>query len=916
MSHTCNPQNSDWNRRWHIVDSVHDGSKQTKTQMPDIPPITSYRLFTEALNSLYRAPKQNNPYQSCPGTLGTHYFIIKAGNATRGVEQTLNRYGKVNGIMDNNPRPTEFGLTNVCTISQYFDPAAKRYDFARCKGFGRGNLFTKDLRNCGLPGWQFEATKKPSSITFNVRQVGNNYEITVDKDGYVIDCNNNDTLVNNYISGNYEKNSWIYNNNSNNLQTILPRAMGYVLCKMLGDYSHVWFCDDADVICTSDTYLIKRCIKERKGCVCRTLTKSGQEFRFYPNTTDFLSKPLRGGAIPGSLTFQDKLTKLKDSISFFTYFYDIILSINMRCRTPTGFTRSGFPYQYNYEWNVTLEVEDEYLIDNKLDWNTTFWFSVVFLIFVGGGAYITLTGGSITNKENNPWEIEDDENLKYNNNNLSDEFFSINVEQLLNEYDNLLENLQKFLTNNKKDKIKINERLYDSTQSINDYINSIINSVGNKIKETGESSLENIIKTKLVKYKENYTSFCDEYFKWVPTNIFFHTDYMNTIVNTNENKYYTPLKVNKFFPYLDDSVVKETFGIENNFNKETFYHFITQELGIDEINESSEVSIVIKDTYEFKTLLTFLESKYSNFMPLEKNGEKNTTLNTKYDNTNFLEQINYFKNNGVSIENSRVFMRLLSDTTIRNVIPNNDIMLEILREIGNTEPVTGYTLYNKCYPYLFISGKYIFNYDVFSQYINFLQNINQNENENISIYKKFIDVDFMFDLKETKYTLECIFDEPSIKNFTSIESLFTYYKEHQNEIDLKLINEINDYIKILPFQFIQKNIKEFDNFLEKVTSLEINSEMQNVKSPQLYSKNMDDSYNKSKLSDNSSLSSLSISSSGGKKNKTLKNKKKIKKNFSKKKRSKQKLYSKNRITFKSKKLKHSSVKIKTKARNN
>jgi hypothetical protein len=284
---------------------------------------------------------------------------------------------------------------------------------------------------------------------------------------------------------------------------------------------------------------------------------------------------------------------------------------------------------------------------------------------------------------------------------------------------------------------------------------------------------------------------------------------MNTSIYQIEEEYYTPLQIPKLFKYLDDGLVSEIFGIENTFfGHETFYELVIDGL---KINEPIESTIQLQRNYGFKLLLYFLEIKYSLIMPMNDDDDDDTLI-TSYKNTNYLKNIKYFIKNGVSIENSIYFADLLDDASNRNILNCNEIVFEILRELGGNDVYISYSFYNEYLPYFFIDVGYIYSIDLF---YNIIQVFN-NPVDSISIYKQIEYVRYEHINKIRKYSLKTLCDEPGIKQIKNVDMLISLCVKNKNNIDNSYLTTFIYSLKLLPYKFIQENLTEIDRITETI----------------------------------------------------------------------------------------------------
>ena len=179
----------------------------------------------------------------------------------------------------------EFGLPDKITPSYYFDPATRTYtNQVGTTNWGNLNVFLaadrqKDvisLTKYGLDNVTIQFTNEPMgrgnpllvTITYN----GVPFYSVIDNNGFDVTTSSPPPYNNGgktYIGGNPAKNKFFKDNANSVEPTILLDGIRHILCKLIGDLSHLMFASDTDVIFTNDTYLRDRAIYATKPVAYR-----------------------------------------------------------------------------------------------------------------------------------------------------------------------------------------------------------------------------------------------------------------------------------------------------------------------------------------------------------------------------------------------------------------------------------------------------------------------------------------------------------------------------------------------------------------------------------------------------------------------------------------------------------------------
>ena len=835
----------EWHKRFNIIDCNHDAKGQNRINMDGeitVNSILNTKLYKKVIEDLFGGIRIKDIYPNNIGNETTHYCSLP--NNCRDI---LIKRNIINGIHDN-MKPEKFEILNKITISYYFDPASRKYDSnLEIIGFNKKKIYNLDLTKYGLTNWTFNAKLTNGvHINFTVQNMINKYkyETTVDRSGWIITGNNKNggdrSTDYSYISGNSTKNRYIFQNGNNTTPEIIEEATGYVICKLLGDFSHIWFCDDNDAVCTSDIFMLKRCLAENKNCIAKCKNLTGYQMRFYfkqtntspaINTAVLLDQDLitTGGKQNGGYINVDANdlhdntygTTIIDSINSVHASKNVELSViqntipkriikstqtsNETYSTPTA-TRNTLDNPLTFYSDYTFDDIDNN-IDNNIIMRNPLISTLIGLLFAGViymNPYNPFRGGTKSKlNEQDKWELT--ENIfDYDYTILDDNAMEVELIKLEALYNDFIKKTELFLKN-KHTKMKMNNKFVDCPHKIYSFIEMLKSKLSSK-KAFGK------LKEKLSKLKIKM-EFNEEIFKWIPNNLFFHNDYIKTTINNTTKKnedFYIPLKITKLFPNLDNDIVNEIFEINNEFSENnTFYNFVNDKINnVNRITHNTTEKIIIQNNYKFIKLLQFLDKEYSLIFP--NFVDKKTQVFANND-VNYLQQIKYLKTVGVTPENSNILYRILIDATDRDILEGHDINLEMLIEIANGNVESGFTLYNELYPYLSVSGNYILRYELFTKLIEYLQT-----NERVS-YKKMVSIDILIQLDDLKNILINQFKKnESIHESIHEKQFLELFKQNKKDFNVNNIKYIGDCIRVLPFKFIRENESVLNKILDKM----------------------------------------------------------------------------------------------------
>jgi hypothetical protein len=298
----------DWNRKMNYEDMKHDASGKLSTQ-----------LFKKIINTLYRSNKPKEPYSVYfehinYDTLDEPDILPYILPLPRGTQKK--KPSQLHGfeyIIHDTFSIDSINMPERITPSYYLDPATRDYDdtkpgtFSKLKNYCRGIIGTDiDLSKYGI-----EYKMKINFETFNNQEVlkillkKNNIDylyVLIDKNGDPLKChpdNEIDIIIDEngkpqsiyYIRGNNGNKLFLEKYKNNNTNIILEQGIKLLICKLLGDLSHVIFSSDKDIVCTIDSYLVERCIKNKVPIIHKVIKNKIPIFYFMPiQSNDYLNQ--------------------------------------------------------------------------------------------------------------------------------------------------------------------------------------------------------------------------------------------------------------------------------------------------------------------------------------------------------------------------------------------------------------------------------------------------------------------------------------------------------------------------------------------------------------------------------------------------------------------------------------------------
>ena len=263
----------EWNKKLNREDIIHDSpglnNRDKSKQNP---------LFRNCLDTF--AP----PSTGKADYIESDYVCVLPFKESKGIKPVqLSHISE--SIPDTYPGE-KIGLPDRISPSYYFDPASRKYT-EKVKIGGRAVIKYKldtlkafltaknsseitemQMKDYGISDLSFKASiTGDSKLTFEFSSTNpyvDSFTIKVDREGFAEYAG-----TPTYIAGNAEKKKYFDDNKSPITAAKMKDGTRYILCKLLGDLSHVLYSDDTTIVFTNDTYLRDRCIKNKTATVCR-----------------------------------------------------------------------------------------------------------------------------------------------------------------------------------------------------------------------------------------------------------------------------------------------------------------------------------------------------------------------------------------------------------------------------------------------------------------------------------------------------------------------------------------------------------------------------------------------------------------------------------------------------------------------
>jgi len=289
---TRDPELRQWNRALNYTDIVHDVSTDIKTN----------RLFTTLLSNMFpehpvipRYKKDYEPYSVYTNNILCYPLPNNA--MTIRPAQLKNKYG-----ISDNCKSSKFSMIEKITPSYYFDSAGREFEDKRDGIFGEMETFCHingiikreidlskyDVNYKMIIDFTDHNNEKCLEITLKyIPGLKHKLDLTavVNPTGYqvhgkplfLIDEFPYETEKKKekkikkiyYLGGNTEKEFFFRKNEDIHNNTNNGSGIRMIICKLLGDLSHLVFSCDNDIVVTTDSYLRERCIKNKVAVICR-----------------------------------------------------------------------------------------------------------------------------------------------------------------------------------------------------------------------------------------------------------------------------------------------------------------------------------------------------------------------------------------------------------------------------------------------------------------------------------------------------------------------------------------------------------------------------------------------------------------------------------------------------------------------
>lgn len=263
----------EWNKKLNREDIIHD---------------------SPGLNNRDKA-KQNPLFRNCLDTFAppsagkadyieSDYVCVLPFKESKGVKPA--QLAHISESIPDTYPGEKIGLSDRISPSYFFDPASRKYTekikegkktvtiykLDKLKAFlaskNSSEINTYQMKEYGIENLSFKSSiTSDGKLTFEFSSTNPNigsFTIKVDREGFA-----EYSGTPSYIAGNAEKKKYFDDNKSPVTAAKMKDGTRYILCKLLGDLSHVLYSDDSTIVFTNDTYLRDRCIKNKTATICR-----------------------------------------------------------------------------------------------------------------------------------------------------------------------------------------------------------------------------------------------------------------------------------------------------------------------------------------------------------------------------------------------------------------------------------------------------------------------------------------------------------------------------------------------------------------------------------------------------------------------------------------------------------------------
>jgi hypothetical protein len=292
----------EWNINMNYSDMFHDACGKS---------FEKNKLFKELTKKIVPQPKKAYALY-----LSNIYYHNLPKTKNNNIPEQLERCGIKYGIQDNKD-PHTWGINNKkITPGHYIDSASKEYNdvyFKQLQDFCEENEITNkviDISKYGITEFKIkisfihyydkESNKNVECIKFALIIGSTNKEflyIIVDCNGKAQECGPDDNTIDiirkgrkdhiiYYFASNVANKLFFEKYEKTNLEKEKEKGRKLILCKLLSDLTFIIFSSDSDVVCSTDSYLRERCIKNKVPIITSETKNNITIFYFLPIQKD------------------------------------------------------------------------------------------------------------------------------------------------------------------------------------------------------------------------------------------------------------------------------------------------------------------------------------------------------------------------------------------------------------------------------------------------------------------------------------------------------------------------------------------------------------------------------------------------------------------------------------------------------